>query len=307
MITGIGIVVRDVTARVGRFPGSDEKLAAEAWWETPGGPVPMALLAAARLGVPAALVGVVGDDPAGRLVREVLAAEGIDLRHLLVRPRLATPTSMVIACGDHRAIVECGQAQVAAFLGEELVPMLGDRLAETRFLLVDARFPALQEAAAREVRRCGGRVVLDAGHPRPGVDALLPLADVAVLSRTWGDRQGLSPEEALDRVAAAMPAPGEEGMPGARRGTIAGITLGPEGVIARIDRGPVLRIPGHRVTAVDTAGAGDVFHGVLVAALWRGEPPERALRLANAAAALKVQRPTASAPIGGWSDIESLL
>ncbi len=307
MITGIGIVVRDVTARVARFPGSDEKLAAEDWWETPGGPVPMALLAAARLGVPAALVGVVGDDPAGRLVRDVLAAEGIDLRHLLVRPRLATPTSLVIARGDHRAIVECGQVEVADFLGEELLPVLADRLAETRFLLVDARFPALQEAAAREVRRHGGRVVLDAGHPRPGVDALLPLADVAVLSRTWGDRQGLAPEDALDRVAAAMPAPGEEGVPGARRGTIAAITLGPEGVIARVDRGPVLRIAGHPVTAVDTTGAGDVFHGVLVAALWRGESPERALRLANAAAALKVQRPTASAAIGGWPDIEALL
>ncbi len=302
MITGIGIVVRDVTGLVERFPGPDEKVGAAAWWETAGGPVPMALLAASRLGVPAGLVGVVGDDPAGRLVRERLAAEGIDLRYLLVRPRLATPTSLVIARGEHRAIVECGQDAVAGFLGEELVTVLADRLAETRFLLVDARFPALQEAAAREVRRHGGRVVLDAGHPRPGVDALLPLADVAVLSRTWGDRQGLTPGEALDRVAAAQPAGGGDG-----RHAIAAITLGPEGVIARIDGGPVIRIPGHPVRAVDTTGAGDVFHGVLVAALWRGEPPERALRLANAAAALKVQRPTASAAIGGWPEIESLL
>ena len=303
MLTGIGIVVRDVTARVPRFPGRDEKLPAEEAWETPGGPVPMALLAAARLGVPAALVGVVGDDPAGRFVREALAAEGIDLRHLLVRPRLATPTSLVLVHGEARTIVECGQAEVGAFLGEELVPVLADRLAETRFLLVDARFPALQEAAAREVRRRGGHVVLDAGHPRPGVDTLLPLADVAVLSRTWGDRQGLSPGEALDRIAEAMPAPGR----GDGRRTIAAVTLGAEGVIARIDGGPVLRIPGHPVRAVDTTGAGDVFHGVLAAALWRGEPPERALRLANAAAALKVQRPTAAARIGGWPEIESLL
>ena len=49
-------------------------------------------------------------------------------------------------------------------------------------------------------------------------------------------------------------------------------------------------IPGFKVAAVDTNGAGDTHIGAFVSALARGESPFAAARYANAAAAISVTR-----------------
>jgi len=48
--------------------------------------------------------------------------------------------------------------------------------------------------------------------------------------------------------------------------------------------------PAFAVRAVDTLGAGDVFHGAFALAIGEGMPERRAVRFANAAAALKCTR-----------------
>lgn len=53
----------------------------------------------------------------------------------------------------------------------------------------------------------------------------------------------------------------------------------------------VFHAPAHKVTPVDTTGAGDCFAGTLAAAIDQGMTPEQALRQASAAAALQVTRP----------------
>jgi sugar/nucleoside kinase (ribokinase family) len=50
-------------------------------------------------------------------------------------------------------------------------------------------------------------------------------------------------------------------------------------------------IPAHPVIPVDTNGAGDAHVGAFIAALARGEAPDRALRIANTAAALSTLLP----------------
>jgi len=67
------------------------------------------------------------------------------------------------------------------------------------------------------------------------------------------------------------------------------VTLGAEGALA-VAGEETYRVPGRRVTPVDTTGAGDCFVGTLAAALARGVPFTLALEIANAAASLSVQR-----------------
>jgi sulfofructose kinase len=64
------------------------------------------------------------------------------------------------------------------------------------------------------------------------------------------------------------------------------VTDGPNGVLWQ-DAHIVRHIPAWPVAAVDTLGAGDVFHGACVVALGEGHDFEHALRFAAAAAALK--------------------
>ncbi len=56
-------------------------------------------------------------------------------------------------------------------------------------------------------------------------------------------------------------------------------------------------VPSFRVQATNTTGAGDTFFGYLITALDQGHDPEYALGFANAAAALKVQRPGSASGI----------
>jgi sulfofructose kinase len=67
------------------------------------------------------------------------------------------------------------------------------------------------------------------------------------------------------------------------------VTLGPEGFQWRQD-GIEHRLPGFRVEAVDTLGAGDVWHGAFTLKLGRGSAVENSGRFANAAAAIKCTR-----------------
>ena len=85
----------------------------------------------------------------------------------------------------------------------------------------------------------------------------------------------------------------EAGVAQARRlapGRIA-VTMGGEGV-AWLEGATLHRMPAFRVRAIDTLGAGDVFHGALALALGEGSEWEQALQFASAAAAVKCSRPS---------------
>jgi sulfofructose kinase len=296
-VVGLGVAVRDLTVWLGHFPAPDEKLPAEAFVESGGGPVPTALVTLARLGTACSFAGLVGDDRAGRFVRDELLREGVDCRGLRLREEVETPTSVILVVGPHRTICEWKQ-RIVPLEPEALVAIEGD-LEICRFLHVDGRMPEAQLEAARRVRSAGGRVVLDAGHPRPGVEALLPHVDYALFSHTYPTCMPGRPDprEFLENVLSTLAPDGPR---------VAGVTLGADGCALRAPDLPLLRVPGHDVEVVDSTGAGDVFHGAFLRALLDGEELEPAARFANAAAALKCRGRTGRAPIPPRAEIRRL-
>jgi sugar/nucleoside kinase (ribokinase family) len=64
------------------------------------------------------------------------------------------------------------------------------------------------------------------------------------------------------------------------------VTLAAKGAVG-LANGRLVRVPGLRVEAVDTNGAGDVFHGACAFGELRGWPLEWVLTFANAVAAMK--------------------
>jgi ribokinase len=286
---GIGVAVRDISVVLDRFPAPDEKLQAKDLYESGGGPVPTALVTLSRFGHPVAFAGVVGNNTAGRFIVESLRKENVETSGVVIRDEFQSPTSVILVENGRRTIFECWQYDLPVTL-EELeeknVPF-----DSCRFLLVDARAPEVQIEAARKVRRAGGRVVLDCGHPRKGVDELLTVTDLAILSYTYpqtlhGD--GYDPAGFLKELSSRLPKDGLQ---------IAGLTLGPNGCAIFSPDSSFLRIPGHRVQALDSTGAGDVFHGAFVHAFMDGKSLESAARFANAAAAMKCTGMTGRSPL----------
>jgi ribokinase len=292
-VIGIGVAVRDITVLLDTFPSPDEKYRAKGLFESSGGPVPTALVTLARLGRRVAFLGIVGDDPTGAFIIDDLRRECVDVERV-VRYQRPSPSSVILVEGGRRTIFEGWQIDLP-LRREDVLPLPG-----CRYLLVDARLPNVQRDAARAARDAGGQVILDCGHPRPGVNDILRFTDVAIFSHTYpravhGEGHDLA--SFLEQLHVKLAADGHR---------IAGLTLGPEGCVIHDAHSSTIWIPGHKVDALDTTGAGDVFHGAFIHALLANETPEAAARFANAAAAAKCRGMTGRAPIPSEKEIREL-
>lgn len=87
---------------------------------------------------------------------------------------------------------------------------------------------------------------------------------------------------------------------------LAGMTLGAQGCLARLD-GKFHYSPAYVVHCVDTTGAGDVFHGAFCYALVRGLPLMDALDFSNAMAAMNCTAIGARGGIATHDQVRALM
>jgi sugar/nucleoside kinase (ribokinase family) len=251
----IGVATLDTIFAVPRLPLPDDRVDATDFAVAGGGPAATAAVTLARLGVPAFFVGVVGDDEVGTTIRAGLAREGVDVSELAVSTGADSPQSSILVTPGARAI--------AHYRGtvppHELTSRAHELCRGAAWVHVD-HFG--YGAAPRDAR-----LSIDAGSAIDGLE----LEDVALyapaesaLREQFGDEQG-----ALDAGAELVV-----------------VTRGEEGSVAYGRDGTVVEAPGLRVDAVSTLGAGDVFHGALLAQLVAEVPLRDALVFANACAAL---------------------
>jgi sulfofructose kinase len=291
---GIGLAVRDVSALLARYPRPDEKLRARELHESGGGPAPTALVTLARLGRKTALSATVGDDAVGRFILEGLVRENVDVSAVAVRPDFVSPTSIILVEGGRRTILEPPRGVDFPLEWSDVRKL---PLEDASALLVDARVVEVQTRAARIVREAGGLVVLDCGHPREGVDDLIAETDVAIFSYTYPAAlhgTDVDIEAFLSEVQKRLPRSGP---------AVAGVTLGPKGcAILSRERG-FIRLEAPAVDAVDTTGAGDVFHGAFLHAFLKTGSVETSARFANVTASRKCGGMTGRAPIPAEEEI----
>jgi ribokinase len=291
---GIGLAVRDVSALLDRYPRADEKLRARELHESGGGPAPTALVTLARLGRKTALSATVGDDAVGRFILEGLVRENVDVSAVAVRPDFVSPTSIILVEGGRRTILEPPRGVDFPLEWSDVRKL---PLEDASALLVDARVVEVQTRAARIVREAGGLVVLDCGHPREDVDDLIAETDVAIFSYTYPAAlhgTDVDIEAFLSEVQKRLPRSGP---------AVAGVTLGPKGcAILSRERG-LIRLEAPAVEAVDTTGAGDVFHGAFLHAFLKTGSVETSARFANVTASRKCEGMTGRAPIPAEEEI----
>lgn len=262
----VGVATHDTIVGVAHYPGPDERVIAEEIREAGGGPAATAAVTATRLGVPAALIAAVGDDPEGVAVRTGLLTEGVDVTPVIVVPGARTARSVVVVSrsGDTRAILTRPATA-------ELTHATGGVPLTPAWVHLDHAGWAARHALG--LRRGDGPLLsLDIGYPVPDLDP----AAVDLFAPTASVVAHLRPGEPL---AVAVTAIARES------GTRVVATDGARGVIAS-DGGPARTFPAFPVAVRSTLGAGDVFHGALVASLAVGEELAPAITRASAAAAL---------------------
>lgn len=254
----------------------EERFAAELV-RSPGGGAIIAV-AAARLGLSAALAAPLGDDHAGRFVADALEREGV---RLVERRARRTPETVVLPIGADRAMVTADPG-VRAVAGE--VAALAPRAV---VVSLDQLYCVPDGAAA----------YVTCGEDDARAYARRPPAELAATRALFvNHREALaltgaaSTQEALEELAKTVP-------------TVV-VTLGAAGAVAMVDGSPV-HVPGLEVPAVrDTTGAGDLLTAAYVWADMRGASPTDRVRWAVVYSGLSVTAPTG---VGGAVDEARLL
>ena len=256
-------------------------------------------IAASRQGARAAYVSALGDDPYGRMLRELWQREGINQSGVLTNASAFTAIYFVTHddSGHHfhffrtgsaasrmtpqdlpRALIE--NARVLHLSGISLA--ISDQACETCFAAIEiARAAGVQVSFDTNLRL----KLWSIDRARDAMTRALRLTDIALPS--YDDVRaitGLTEPDALVDHCLAL---------GAK---IVALKLGGEGAIVATPN-ERHRIAPHPCKPVDATGAGDTFGGAFVARLVAGDTPIDAARYAGVAAALSTEGYGAVEPI----------
>jgi sugar/nucleoside kinase (ribokinase family) len=274
-----GIIVADhVSSPISHLPAAGELVLADQLILTIGGCAANVAVDLVKLGVPARVAGLVGDDVFGRVVREMLAERGVDVSGVGVRLGADTSQTLIVNVkGEDRRFVHTFGAN-ALFTAEDIPTGDEGILYLGGYLVLPGVRPEALAAAFRAARGRGMRTVLDVVTPGPAeylsrLEAVLPEVDVFL------------PNDHEGKLITGM----EEPLAQAERframgaGTVI-ITQGERGSVL-VSEGLRLRAGTYRMPFVDGTGGGDAFAAGYMAGMLAGKDAEGCLRLASAAGA----------------------
>ncbi|WP_409271055.1 ribokinase [Neobacillus sp. SCS-31] len=287
-ITVIGSINMDLVTKVSRVPLVGETVIGESFYTAPGGKGANQAVAAARLGAQVSMIGCVGDDSFGRELISNLESQLIDTSKVGVVSGSSTGiASITLSGGDNSIIVTPGANN---HVTPEFLLSHEKAISESDYIILQLEIPLeTVKLAASIAKKHGVKVILN-----PAPFQVLPeqlLNDVDYLTPNEHEQKQLilslnseRKEEILKKCI---------------------VTQGPKGVA--IYKDGVGEIPGYRVEAIDTTGAGDTFNGALAFALSEGMGLKEACQFANAAAALSVTKPGAQGGMPTRDEVEELI
>lgn len=286
----VGAAVMDCVYVMDELPAAAEKYRAKSLALRGGGTAATAAVAARRLGLDVALAARVGDDVFGAAIVDELEKEGVDCSLVRRCPGRQSSVSAVMVDGrGERMIVNFKDPGIDSgtdWLPQTLPP-------EIDGVLGDHHWPEGTEHLFRLAREAGKPAILDADR-QTSMLILGAATHVGFSARGLREQSGLENlQEAL--VLCQAQAPGWLAVTDGENG--AWFTEG-----GGLAHAPALRLP-----AVDTNGAGDVWHGALAVALLERQEPGAAVRFANAAASIKCSRLGGRAAIPTRSEVAAFL
>jgi sugar/nucleoside kinase (ribokinase family) len=291
-VVGVGINATDTIILLPHFPARDSKVEILSTSVKAGGQVASAMVACKRWGLRARYVGKIGDDAAGEFQREEMAREGVEA-HWINAPGCMSQSALILVDENsgERTVLWKRDPSIALRPKD----LRREWIRGARALLVDGHDTAAATRAARWAQEEKIRVVGDFDNRYPAVEALLEHVDFAITSKDFPER--LTGENDLLR---SLPKIFSK-----FKCHFIAATLGPLGVVAW-DGARFILCPGFRVKAMDTTGAGDIFHGAFLYGMLRGMAHEETLEFSCAAAALNCTAVGARGRITTLAEIENL-
>ncbi|WIB71108.1 ribokinase [Curtobacterium sp. MCBD17_026] len=280
-IVVVGSLNADLVVRTERFPQPGETLQGSDLAILPGGKSANQAVAAGRLGGTVRMIGAVGDDGNGALLRDSVAAAGVDTTHVAIREGVATGTAVITvdAAGENTIVISAG---ANGTLTPDDVP--ADVFAGAAVLGLCLEVSIDVVLAAARAAHAAGVTVLTNLSPFGAVPAeLLELTDVLLVN---------------EHEAAAL------GDHGVARSIV---TRGGAGCVVHDRDAEPVSIDAVRVEPVDTTGCGDAFMGAVALRLAAGDTLVDAARFAVGVGAYAATKPGAQASYPTTAELEAFL
>ena len=241
-----------------------------------GGPALNAACLCARWGAPVQLVSRIGKDAYGRKLRGILQSYGVGTGYLIPDEETMTPYSYIFVntkTGNRTIFNRPAVFADVTYQEEGLNPdvILSDGHEDRISVELIQRYP---EAVS----------VIDAGTCREATLHVAKHVDYLVCSENFARQYtaeaiNLDDWEACKRIFQKVKQINDK---------TAVITLGDRGLLYEED-GMLKRLKAYPVKAVDTTGAGDIFHGAFAYGLYQKLTLSENLKQSSAASAISVQ------------------
>lgn len=299
-ITIVGSINADITTYVRDFPARNQTILARTASLTVGGKGLNQAVAARTAGAQINFIAAIGNDAFGEMAQNYLTENKINTAYIKTMEGITTGTAsiMVSEKGDNMIVVATGANDHLSpndIIAHKAVIQSGT------IVIVQLEIP-LETVRATLVAagEAGVTTILNPAPASPAARKLLQLADFITPNETETDEiVGIYPKDAKSAQTAC-----EKLRRYGSQNII--ITMGEKGYYIAVDGKESLENP-FQVDAVDPTGAGDVFNGILAAALARGMEAFPSARYAAAAAALSVMKPGAQEAAPSWTEIEEFI
>jgi sulfofructose kinase len=273
-VVGLGQACVDYLGRLPVFPQEDGKVELVDLHRQCGGPASTALVTLSRLGIRCSFLGSVSDDPFGADIIQGLKDDGVDFSFLKILPGYTSQFAFIAVSGNNGNRTVFWHKGTVPHLKKDEVDL--SPFSRAKVLHLDGLMIEASLEAARQAKNAGLTVVLDAGTMREGSLQIVAHVDVLIASAKFAEPligTGASPEKALEALTPFGPK------------TVV-ITLGRKGSLGWDGKKTAFQ-EAFPVKAVDTTGAGDVYHGAYIYGLLQGWPMTECMHYASAVAAMK--------------------
>jgi sulfofructose kinase len=288
-LVGFGLNAIDHLCVVPQYPRFDSKTAILHYERLAGGQVATTVSFISRMGLRGKYIGKVGSDDLGQFSLQSLRSEKIDTSAVLVEPGARNQYAFIVVDkGSGERTVLWERDSRLSFRESELKR---EDVCAGKVLHLDGHDHLAALRAATWAQEEGIPVVIDLDKVVPNTEDLISMVDFLITSANFPpDFTGIDdPIESLLALRRYC------------NGFLA-VTLGARGAMAVVGD-ECIRFPAFKVHAVDTTGAGDIFHGGFIYGLLQNWPLEKIMAFANAAAGLNCTHLGARSGIPPLSEI----
>ncbi|ATZ96443.1 MULTISPECIES: ribokinase [Dickeya] len=296
----LGSINADHILNLAQFPRPGETVIGKQYGVAFGGKGANQAVAAGRSGADIEFIACVGADDIGERIRQQLINDRVDVSAVEAISGQTTGVALIFVNGEAENMIGI-HAGANAAVTPDYLNRYQQKIIDASALLMQLESPLeTVTAAARLAHDNGTKVILNPAPACSLPDELLSLVDMITPNETEAQILTGVTVETEDDAQRAAQVLHDKGI-----ATVL-ITLGSRGVWLS-EQGKGQRIPGFRVTAVDTIAAGDTFNGALVTALLESRPMDAAVKFAHAAAAIAVTRYGAQPSVPWREEIDAFL